>query len=90
MQKMRDSNPCTAVFFVRNPMKALKKNFTAKNRKSYENSRLKTANLTQIHHFHRIHRKKMRVLCGENYFFVTAIHRNSYIIFQPNLDPGLE
>ena len=34
-------------FFVRNPVNAMKKYFTSKNRKAYENSPLKTANLTK-------------------------------------------
>ena len=45
-------------FFVRNPVTAAKIKF----------SPLKTANLTKVHRFHRIHFKKMRALCGENFF----------------------
>ena len=52
---------------------------TARNRKSDKNTLFLPLSL-----------KKMRALCGENYLFFTAIHRNSYIIFQSNLDPGNE
>ena len=59
--------------FCKKSVECGEKKLSAKNCKSYNNSALKTANLLKIHRFHRIHRKKMRELCGENYLFFTAI-----------------
>ena len=55
-QEMRGSNPVRQFFFGKKSGECGEnKNFTAKN-------------LTKIHRFHRINRKKMRALCGEIFF----------------------
>ena len=70
LQEMRDSNlVCQFLFCKKSGECCDKSKFTAKNCNSYKNSPLKTANLTKLHRFRRNNCVKMRVLCGENYFF---------------------